>query len=119
MKTQKQLNRKTVKDAAEIFSLIYRQKKIVSDGLDLSKYKDDEIPDGYIFMHAECEDSIEKASIIKLAKSLRIKRIVQAKPKHVSFLLGLSKKELNSNNIFFAIETKNGLTQVVMFWKSC
>lgn len=122
MKLKNQVVHETIKATAEALSLISSQKKIVSDGLDLSKCKDDYIPDGYILMHAERVDSISDDSAHKLAKSLSIKQltIIKAVPElieHLRVLLGLSKAEVNKNNIFFAFHTESEVSQVVMFWK--
>jgi len=124
MKTQTRLNREAVKAAAEAFSIVSDLLKTAPDGLDLSSYEDDGIPDGYIYMHAECVDSINESSIRALAKSLRIKQLIKAKasPEHIEYiraLLNLSKAEVDSNNIFIAAHTKNSVPQVVMFWKYC
>lgn len=124
MKAQTQVERKIVKATAEALSLIGSEKKIVSDGLDLTKYEDDMIPDGYILIRAECVDSINEDSARKLAKSLSIKQLTTTKAipeliQNLRVLLGLSKAEVDSNNIFFAIHTENGFSQVVMFWKYC
>lgn len=119
MKTQKQLERETVKMTAECLSMVSDGLKSVSDGLDLSRYKDDGIPDGYIYIHAECIDTIDDDGIIALARSLRIKQVAKARPEYIRVLLNLSKEEVESNNIFTAAQTKNGDSQVVMFWKCC
>lgn len=122
MKADNQVLHKTIKMTAQALSLISYEKKIVSDGLDLTKYEDGRTPDGYILMRAERVDSINDDSARKLAKSLSIKQltITKAVPEliqHLRLLLGLSKAEVDSNNIFFAIHTENDFSQVVMFWK--
>lgn len=122
MKADNQVVHKTIKMTAHALSLISYEKKIVSEGLDLSKYEYDNIPDGYIFMYAECVDSINHISARNLAKSLSIKQLITIKaiPEDIEslrVLLELSKAEVDSNNIFIAFHTENGFSQVVMFWK--
>lgn len=117
MKTHNQIERETVKIVSDVLSMIGNEKKISSDGLDLSKYEDDEISDGYIFTHAEYVNSIDESGVRVLARSLSINQLSKACPDSIKTLLRLSKEDVDSNNIFTAIETKNGFSQVVMFWK--
>lgn len=123
MKTQTQLEREAIKMTAQAFGITSNEKKIVLSGfLGASKREDDEITDGYILTHSEYLHPVDEGGVRALAKSLSIKQltIVKAIPEliqHLRVLLGLSKAEVDSNNIFFAIHTENGFSQVVMFWK--
>ena len=123
MKTQNQLECEVVKMVSDTLSITRNEKKIALSGfLGASKRLDDEIPDGYTLINAEYLHPIDEGGVRALAKSLGIKQltIVKAIPEIIErlrVLLELSKAKVKDNNIFTAIETKNGCSQVVMFWK--
>lgn len=92
--------------------------KIISSGFDSSKYKDEEItPYAYKFGYAESVNLVDEDDFKKLARSLSIKHLLKANSECIQMLSGFSKAEVDSNNIFTAIQTKNGNSQMVIFWK--
>lgn len=119
MKAQNQLNRKAIKLIAKCYRMTNEGLKSASVGLDLSKFKDEAIPDGYLHIQSECVDEVNDSSIFRLAKSLSIKRVEKAAPEHLRALLDLSKAETDNNNIFYVARSEKGITQVIIFWKHC
>lgn len=120
MKTQNQLDRKTIKYIAEVFNELDDAQKMVSNGLDLSKCEYGEIiPDGYTLLHAERLNLIDEHGFKKFAKSLRIRNLIKTSAEGIQTLLGLSKAKVKRNDVFIAIETKNDDSQVVIVWKYC